>query len=76
VGEILAQVQANRERVTGCAKHQFPKRGNTYVLGQKLTCVNCGGVMSLPDAASYLRGYVAHGGDASDIIPDWTETKP
>jgi len=72
---LLAAVQENYRRLNSCAKHQFAARGNNYRIGMKLTCQNCGGTMSLTDAGHYLRGYVAHGGQAQDIIPDWPEKK-
>lgn len=68
---IMKEIKSNREALLSCARHAFPKRGPTYRLGEKLKCTRCGGLMSLPDAASYMRGYVAHGGSATDIIPDW-----
>ena len=73
---IMQEIRANLAALASCERHQFPERGNTYRPGTKLTCLRCGGTMSLTDAGNYLRGYAAHGGDPRDIIPDWPSAQP
>lgn len=70
---IMAEIRQNQDRVRGCAVHRFPAIGDTYRLGQKLTCLNCGGVMDLREVGNYLRGFAAAGGDPQIVLPDWKE---
>lgn len=71
--EILAQARANQRKLRTCQRHTFPAKGDNYRFGDYLMCLNCGGEMSLLDVGNYIRGYVAHGGPATDILPDWRE---
>lgn len=71
---ILAEVRENSAKIKGCQRHYFPAKGSNYRLGEKVTCANCGGLMSLTDIGSYLRGYIAAGGSSADVMPDWSET--
>lgn len=73
---ILEQIRENQDRVRGCRVHVFPAIGNNYRLGQKLTCLNCGGVMDLREVGNYLRGFAAAGGNPQDVLPDWNEATP
>lgn len=67
---IMAEVKANRAKLDGCYRHLFdiPK---PITMGAKYHCQKCGGQTSLTDIGWYIRGYVAHGGDANDIVPGW-----
>lgn len=67
---IFAQVKANSEAIRACKKHRF-ERQESYSLGQKHKCIECGGEMRMPEIGSYIRGYEAHGGNAEDIFPGW-----
>lgn len=69
---LMQRVMANRRKLDGCRRHLFPTIGDNYQLGQRLTCVHCGGEMTLVEAGWYIRGWVAHGGDAQEIMADWT----
>lgn len=70
---ILAEVRENHAKLRACKKHRFPAIGDNYRLGQRMRCLACGGDMSLTDAVMYLRGYIAAGGNAQDVFPDWKE---
>lgn len=70
VKSIWEEVKNNQKKIRGCKKHYFGNAG-PLKLGQKLTCENCGGVMGLSEIGSYIRGYEAAGGAATDIISDW-----
>jgi len=70
VKAIWKEVQENQKKIRTCKRHYFGAVG-PLKLGQKLTCQNCGGVMNLVDVGSYIRGYEAAGGAATDIISDW-----
>ena len=71
VGELKAlwqDAKDNVDRLHGCARHRF----DAVQPGKRVTCLECGGVMSLSDIGNYIRGYVAAGGAADDIWPGWT----
>lgn len=70
---MLAEVRQNLARRDACPRHRFPARGATYVMGEKLTCEVCGSQMKLTEVGQYIRGFVAAGGTATDVMPDWTE---
>jgi hypothetical protein len=67
---IMAEVKANRTKLDGCTRHLFdiPK---PVKMGAKYYCKMCGGQTSLTNIGWYIRGYVAHGGLADDIVPGW-----
>lgn len=66
---IWEQVKANSARLKGCARHRFS--GGKVKIGQKMTCLVCGGEMDLPRIGEYIRGYKAGGGSADDIWPEY-----
>lgn len=72
VKAIWEEVKDNQKKIRGCRKHSFGTVGPLKI-GQKLICHNCGGTMNLSDIGSYIRGYQAAGGSATDIIADWQE---
>jgi hypothetical protein len=69
---IWAEVQANRARLSGCARHRFD---GDWKIGQRKVCLVCGGGMSLTDIGNYIRGYEAAGGNANDIWQDFKGSK-
>ncbi len=72
---LLEEIRANQKRLDECKRHHFPTLPPTdqigTMLGLKLTCSKCGGIMDARMAASYTRGYAAAGGDPNEIIPNW-----
>ena len=70
---IWEQVKANQARVNSCARHKFS--GERVRLGQKMTCENCGGTMSLTDIGKYISGYEAAGKSCDDIWLGYRATK-
>lgn len=71
---IWEQVKANSAKLRACPRHRFP--GGDVKIGQKLTCLACGGEMGIPSIADYVRGYEAAGGSADDIWPGMVIRKP
>ncbi|WP_448043834.1 hypothetical protein [Bradyrhizobium liaoningense] len=68
---LWEQVKANSARIRGCKRHRFEAK--PVKLGQKQTCLECGGQISLTDMGNYIAGFVAAGGDANAIWPGWTK---
>lgn len=64
---IWESVKANRAKLWACPRHRFP--GGNVNIGQKQTCLACGGEMGLPNIGDYIRGYQAAGGSSDDIWP-------
>jgi hypothetical protein len=62
------EVKANQSRLDGCPAHRFDM-GEVVMLGQRIKCEACGGIMSLTDATMYVRGYKAAGGDPNNVWP-------
>ena len=70
---IWEEVKANRAKLDACARHRFlpvPVK-----MGDKVTCVVCGGILSLSALDSYVRGYKASGGNPDDIWPGYFKEK-
>ena len=67
------EVKANLQRLHTCPKHHFPPESlsEKRVSGREYTCSVCGGTMKLSEAAEYIRGYKAAGGNPNDILPGW-----
>lgn len=70
--ELWAKVQDNNGKWHACPKHHFSHQG-PWIIGQKIRCDACGAEASLVDIGNYIRGYVAAGGDARDVMPAWGE---
>jgi hypothetical protein len=69
---ILREVRANQARLDECRLHQFEPR--KVRVGERVTCKNCQGSMSLVHLGSYISGYEASGKSADDIWPGWRTT--
>lgn len=69
IKEIHSEVRANISALDNCARHRF--RPEPVKMGQKVICLSCGGMMSLPDAGQYIRGCQAAGGNPDDVWPGW-----
>jgi hypothetical protein len=74
VMSIWEQVKANSAKLQACKLHRF--EAQQVKLGQKMNCLNCGGMISLTDIGYYIRGYEAHGGNADDIWLGYHATLP
>ena len=76
-GALLAKAQENRKRLDACPRHYFPgpvpgiEEGVGAMLGRKMVCTRCNGMMDLVALNFYVRGYEAHGGNGNDILPGW-----
>lgn len=66
---IWVEVKANNRKLDACVKHRFS--GGTVKIGEKVTCLECGGNMMLVSVRDYIAGYQACGGNADDIWPDY-----
>lgn len=63
--QIMQNIMKNNETLRSCLCHKFIDEKVT--IGQKITCVNCGGKMRLTDIGNYLAGYKAAGGDVKNV---------
>lgn len=68
---IWEEVKENAAKLKACPRHRFP--GGDVKLGQRVTCLECGGWMNLTRAGEYVNGYEAAGGDADNVWPGWRE---
>jgi hypothetical protein len=66
---IWEQVKANSAKLNGCSAHRF--RGGAPAIGKKMVCFNCKGEIGLPEIGTYIAGYIAAGGDAADVWPEY-----
>jgi len=76
-GDVLTiwdKVKENHRKLNACVKHRFPG-GRIAKIGDKVTCLECGGQMGLVNICEYIAGYVAHGGSADDIWPGFNKKK-
>lgn len=64
---LWEQVKANNAALNACKRHRF--EAIPVKLGDKQTCLECTGRISLMDLGQYISGYEAHGGSADDIWP-------
>lgn len=77
--KLIEEVKANTARLKLCTLHQFPaypplkSQGSRSLPVRHLTCIRCGGQVDVINAIYYVRGYVAAGGNAEQIIPNWSE---
>jgi hypothetical protein len=73
---IWAEIRANRRKLDECPRHLFvtalTNEELRVALGQRVTCLNCGGSLQLTQAGEYVRGYAAAGRDPNDVWPGWT----
>lgn len=75
VQKIFEQVKVNIARLHSCPRHKFDQGNVSVGLGKKVVCVNCHGEMGLMQAAEYIRGYEAAGGNADDVWPGYHKDK-
>jgi hypothetical protein len=68
---LLAEIRERNQRWSDCPRHFFPHKPDGYRIGEKIRCANCGVEGELRMIGEYIRGYMAHGGDPADIMPDW-----
>jgi len=77
--EIRDRILENRRRIDGCKQHTFRPFSAMlpqHMFGQKHECLNCGGKINGEDILTYVQGYIAAGGDPTDIVPDWNASVP
>jgi hypothetical protein len=70
---LWASVQERRQRWNACPQHFFPPNPDGYRVGQRVRCAKCDVEATLPEIGNYIRGFVAAGGIATDIMPDWKQ---
>lgn len=70
---LWAEVQDRTRKWHACPRHFFPPQQDGYRVGQRIACKHCGVAANLREIGDYVRGYIAAGGDPSDVMPDWTE---
>ena len=71
---IWEKVKANSEKLRACKRHRFP--AGPINLGQRHTCLDCGGEIDGYALHWYIDGYEAAGGDAADIYPGFRGELP
>lgn len=71
---LWEQVKANSAKLNACPRHRFP--AGPVRLGQKHTCLDCGGAIDGVALLNYIAGYEAAGGDAADIYPGFRAELP
>jgi hypothetical protein len=67
-------VKENSAKKAACKRHRFEP--HPVKLGEKQTCLDCGGTMSLTDMGNYIAGYEAAGQSADDIWPGYRAVRP
>lgn len=70
---LWEEVKENVRRLDGCERHKFD--APLVKIGEKLTCQNCGGVLSLSDISQYVRGFRAAGGDPELVYPGFFKAR-
>ena len=70
---IWEQVKVNKAKLDNCAQHRFEAK--PVKIGERQTCLACGGNMSLSAVGEYIHGYEAHGGNADDVWPGYRDKK-
>ncbi len=79
VNTAWAEAVANVEKLNACPRHHFEmtdeqvKAGPAALFGGKLTCLKCNGRMDMLHVNQYVRGYMAAGGNANDIMPGYND---
>lgn len=68
---LMEEVRENVRRWQACPKHRFATGAEGVRLGDRVRCEACGVDVSLLDAATYVRGYMAAGGDPEEVFPGW-----
>lgn len=71
---IWEEVKANNAKLRSCPRHRFP--AGPVGLGQKHTCLDCGGRIDGVALLNYLAGYEAAGGDPHDVYPGFRGELP
>jgi hypothetical protein len=76
VDEIWKAVQENQKRLSGCLRHRFDMSGleGVALLRADIPCLECGGTMRSGDIRTYIKGYIAAGGDPEEVWPGWSGT--
>lgn len=68
---LWEEVKERNRRWAACPRHFFPHQPDGYRLGVKIACQHCGVEAGLREIGEYIRGYIAAGGDPTDVMPDW-----
>lgn len=68
---LFEAIVANNKRLDDCPKHLF--ENVPIAFHGRATCSVCGGSMDVLKISQYVRGYIAAGGDAEDVFPDWNK---
>lgn len=69
---LWKQVKENRSKLRACERHLIDVPTSPVRLGQRVTCVRCGGNMGLAELGYYIQGYEAAGKSANDIWPGYS----
>lgn len=71
---MFKEIQLNRITLDTCPQHKFKTPCYTeFKLGLKVVCLHCGGSMRAVEAAEYIRGFAAAGGDPNLVWADWCD---
>ena len=73
---LFDAIRANQKRLDVCPRHNLEWPATGLRLNMKLRCNVCGAYMNFDDAASYVRGYIAAGGNPDDVAPWWNQPLP
>lgn len=68
----LDKIREIHRRVRECPRHLFETMPQPR-MGEKLTCSTCNGEVSAVDAFTYVRGFMAAGGDPLVVAPWWMQ---
>ena len=63
---IWEEVKENHRLLRTCRRHRFQ---GEFRLGQRMTCLECGGTLTTTDIHMYAKGYAAAGGKPEEIWP-------
>jgi hypothetical protein len=65
---IRERIKANTAKKAACPRHLLDLRRAPFA---RVVCGNCGGELDIGEALGYIAGYMAAGGDANDVAPNW-----
>lgn len=68
--DLMQQIRENRIRLDSCKRHLFDPNDEVKA-GAKLICQSCKGKIDMLDAAEYIKGFKAAGGDPCLVWENW-----
>lgn len=68
------EIKVNNAKLRACAKHRFrlpPIPPNGYPFRMGCVCEVCQGLMAGDKILVYVEGYIAAGGNPTDVVVNW-----